>query len=302
MTKEEEKDDDKENPIPTVSPYDVEVTYSSESENTTTTQEKIIERELLKGKRYFGSAAGSLTWMDSPKIKDNLPEGWKHEVVDLAAKAEKRTSRTILKWMRDKPAAVLIDSCHIPGVGEETVDEETGLVEGGDTDHLLVIGSHVYVIDTKFWKRRASYKVGDEGQVLRAGKEFPGGRVNIEKAVHMWFDYIDSETAELLGAVYIDSDDSKDPKNEYNDGWSTSVYRDGNWYQHPWVLLEPKRFTEWLDEQYADQAGYDKETGDEENPEDIRTIDTSIVTQIAVTCVKPYSRADGLINTKALYG
>lgn len=296
MPTNEEDKQPKYPPYPMVSPYDVHIKKSVKSAHTSEKQARIIEAALLKGKRHFGAAAGSLTWMDSPKLKDNLPEGWKHEVVDLAMEAERRTTKTLLEWMKDKPAAVLIDSCHIPGVGKETVDQETGLIEGGDTDHLLVIGPNVYVIDTKFWKRKANYTVSDDGQVLRAGKTFPGGDVNIDKAIHMWFDYIDSDDAELQGAIYIDSDDQYDPKKE---SWSTSVYRNRNWYQNLWFLLEPRRFKEWLDSKYADQADYDVETGEEKDPDKIRTIDTSIITQLAVTCVKPYKRSSGVINTKA---
>jgi hypothetical protein len=36
-----------------------------------------------------------------------------------------------------------------------------------------------------------------------------------------------------------------------------------------------------------------------ESPGEIAFIDPSLIAQVAVTCVKPYNRRDGLINMKA---
>ena len=149
----------------------------------------IVSKALHKGKRHFGVAGASLTWLTSPKKKDLMPEGWKPQVIEEAKLAEQRTSTTIRDWMKDKPAAVLIDSVHIRGIGEENVvDEETGMVEGGDTDHVLIIGGAIFIIDTKNWRKKATYTVGGDGKVLRNNKPFPGGKVRLDNAVHRWFD------------------------------------------------------------------------------------------------------------------
>ena len=259
-------------------------------------QGEIVRKALIAGKRHFGVSAASLTWMKSPQMKGKLPEGWKPEVLDVAVEAENRTTRRLLEWMKDKPAAVLIDSIHIPGHGEETVDEETGLVEGGDTDHILIIGSHVYIIDTKNWKKKGRYTVSDDGSVLRNGKSFPGGHVHSDAATKMWYDYLDSDDAEVVGVVFIDNEDEPDPKTKE---WSTSIFRNTNWWKHYWFLLEESRWKQWFDQKYAEQAAYDQNTGKMESPEEIAFIDPSLIAQIAVTCVKPYNRRDGLINMKA---
>ena len=282
---------------PIVGRDDVRVLPYLECRHVTTRQGRIVEKSLREGKRHFGVSAASLTWMRSPRMRGSLPEGWKPEVVDVAIDAENRTTRTLLDWARDKPAVVVIDSMHIPGVGKEEVDPDTGLIEGGDTDHILVIGSNVYVIDTKCWKKRARYTVGDNGQILRNGKDFPGGNVRINNAVRMWFDYIDSDDAELLGAIDIDNGDEEDPKTHE---WSTSVFRNANWWKYYWFLLEPKRFISWLDEKYADQCGWDKSKGRANNISRVTTINPSIIAQIAVTCIKPYNRRATLINYDAL--
>lgn len=238
-----------------------------------------VQQALEGGRRHFGVAGGSLTWMHSPALKNNLPEGWKPKVLDLAMKAEQNTSKTLLEWMKDKPNVVLIDSMHIRGAGKEVVDPETGLVEAGDTDHIMLIGDYVLIIDTKRWKEKARYTVAENGGVERNGKSFPGSNVHIEKAVHMWFNYIDCQTAEATGLIYINNDDME----------NTNVFRNDQWWKHYWFLLEPKRFKSWMDDKYAELV---------ENGKD-KFIDSNLVAQIAVCCVKPYDPRTGLINMKA---
>jgi hypothetical protein len=283
-------------PVPAIDWRKVTIKPFRSCQHVNDRQGEIVREALVHGKRHFGAAAGSLTWMKSPQMKGKLPEGWRSEVVDVAMGAEKRTTRNLLEWMKNKPAAVLIDSVHIPGVGKEEVNEETGLIEGGDTDHILIIGSHVYVIDTKNWKKKAQYTVGDDGSVLRNGKPFPGGKVHINAATKMWYDYLDSDDAEVVGAIYIDNEDEPDPKTKE---WTTSVFRNKNWWRNYWFLLEERRWRDWIDEKYAEQAGYDKTTGKADDPESVSFIDPSLIAQVAVTCVKPYDRRDGLINMKA---
>lgn len=240
-------------------------------------QGEIIENALQDGKRHFGVAGASLTWMNSPKLKDKLPEGWKAEVLEEATKAEQSTSQILRDWIKDKPNAVLIDSVHIAGVGKEKIDEETGLVDGGDTDHVLIIGDNVYIIDTKNWRKKATYTVGDNGQVMRNNNTFPGGKVHIDNALHMWLNYIESEDCELSGMIFINNDDEE----------TTRVYRDKNWWKHYWFLLEKSRFLDWMNKKYEEL---------DEDQKDF--IDATTVSQIAACCVKPYNRRDGLINTK----
>ena len=50
--------------------------------------------------------------------------------------------------------------------------------DGPDTDHVLIVGSNVFAIDSKRWKSRRKYSVSDKGIVMRSGRSFPGGRVH----------------------------------------------------------------------------------------------------------------------------
>jgi hypothetical protein len=260
-----------------ITDHDVEIREGEPSGTLDENQLDIVSRALHNGKRHFGVAGASLTWMNSPRMKDKLPEGWKPEVLAEATTAEQSTSQILRDWLKDKPNAVLVDSVHIVGAGKEKVDPETGLVEGGDTDHILIIGNNVYVIDTKNWRKKATYTVSDKGEVLRNSKPFPGGKVHMKQALHMWLNYLENDETEIAGMIFINNDDTE----------TTRVYRDKNWWPHFWYLLEKKRFLDWLNEKY------------QEIPDDGKTsIDVYTVAQIAICCVKPYNRRDGLINLK----
>lgn len=255
---------------------DVRIDRYTHATGVTQNQGRIIEKALRSGKRHFGSAGASLTWMNSPRMKKNLPEGWKPEVLDGALKAERDTSEKLLRWISDKPDAVLIDSMHIRGAGKEIVNEETGIIEEGDTDHILIIGNYILVIDTKNWKSKARYEVDEQGHIIRNKKSFPGGNVHMERALRMWLNYIDEPNSEISGAIYINNGDPDE----------TRVFRSREWYKHYYSLLEESRALDWLNDKYENEI----------KPKNNGHINTNLVAQIAVCCVKPYNPLTGLIN------
>ena len=108
-----------------------------------------IAQMLQQGRRYFGSAGASLSHHANNPDYDSE---FKRKLTSSGLEGERSTSKKIREWMRDKPNAVLIDSVHIKGMGTETIDPESGTVDGGDTDHILLIGSLVILIDSKRWK------------------------------------------------------------------------------------------------------------------------------------------------------
>jgi len=242
---------------------------------------KAVEKMLRGGRRYFGSSGASLTHQAyNPDWKGK--SGLKPELVKVGLDAERSTTKILQKWIEDKPNAVLIDSCHIRGWGkEEVVDEELGLIDTGDTDHVLIIGDEVILIDTKRWKSGTdqfprAYTVGDDGKVLRSGKDFPGGGVHMRQAVHMWLEYL-HEDASLTGIVLINAE-------------KTQVFRNRNWYTQIYRLVELARFEELLNEKwnkYIDD--YDK-----------THINTTLVSQVVVSAVKPYDEFSRIISEKGL--
>lgn len=221
-----------------------------------------IAKTLEAGRRYFGSSGASLTHQvfNPAYTSKGLDTG----AAKIGLEGERSTTKFLKDWIKDKPNAVLVDSVHIRGWGKEEVDEETGLIEGGDTDHVLIIGSEVILIDTKRWKKKSNYTVADDGKVLRANKNFAGGAVNATAALHLWLDYL-HHSAKLTSMVVINAEDSV-------------VFRNRNWYQQKYRLVEMDRFKELLDLKY--------EKIDEE---DKNSINSTLVSQVVVGAVKPYN-------------
>lgn len=233
-----------------------------------------ITEMLKKGRRYFGSSAASLSWQAfSPDYKGK--EGMDPLLAKIGLEGERDTTTFLKKWMKDKPNVVLVDSVHIRGWGKEEIDPETGFIDGGDTDHVLLIGSEVILIDTKRWKSKRNYSVGDKGEALRSNKPFPGGNLHMNKAVYMWLHYLDSD-ASITGMVCINSEE-------------VTVFRNRNWYVHAYRLVEIDRFEELLNEKWEVIDDYDK-----------KHINSTLVSQIALNCVKPYDPRNSVFSKDAL--
>lgn len=232
-----------------------------------------VAEMLKKGRRYFGSSAASLSHQAfNPEYAD---KGINPTLAKIGLEGERDTTTVLKRWIKDKPGAVLVDSVHIRGWGEEEVDPETGIIDGGDTDHVLLIGSEVILIDTKRWKKKSNYSVGDNGQALRANKEFPGGNLHMTQAIHLWLDYL-HEDASITGIVVINSED-------------TVVFRNRNWYTKPYRLVEIGRFIELLDEKWKMISDYDK-----------THINSTLVSQVVVGAVKPYDPYTRVFHEGAL--
>lgn len=240
-----------------------------------------IAQMLEKGVRKFGVSAASLSHQAFNK---NYPN---KEIDPLMAKigleGERDTSFMLKKWIEGKEGtqgpknnAVLIESVHIRGWGKEEIDPETGFVDGGDTDHIVVIGSEVILIDTKRWKSKKRYSVSDKGHVLRTDKPFPGGEVHMKRAIFMWLDYLD-ESASLTGIICINTEE-------------INVFRNRNWYQQPYRLVEKDRFIELLDEKYEEISSYDK-----------GHINSTLISQIAVNVVKPYDPREAVFGNSEAF-
>lgn len=232
-----------------------------------------IAEMLKKGRRYFGSSGAALTHQASnPDFRD---KGINTASAKIGLQGERDTTTMLKKWMEDKPSVVLCDSVHIRGWGKEELDEETGIIEGGDTDHVLIIGDEVIIIDSKRWKSKKGYMVGDKGEVLRSRQPFPGGRVNIIRARNMWFDYLD-EDAVITSLVHVNADD-------------ITVIRDRNWFKAEYRLVEKDRFIELLDEKWKLIEDYDKDR-----------INSTIVAQVAISAVKPYDERTRVFSADAM--
>lgn len=223
-----------------------------------------VAEQLKKGRRYFGSSGASMTHQFSSPEYENI-EGLKKEVAKDMLEGERDTTTFLKRWMKDKPNAVLIDSVSVPDWDEEPeLDEEFGIFDGADTDHVLLIGSEVLLIDTKRWKKKKTYTLDDDGTVLMTNKPFAGGKILLKDSIYSWLDYLD-EDASLTGIVCINTEEA-------------TVIRNKNWYTtESFRLVELDRFEELLDEKW-------KMTEDEEKEH----INTTLAAQIIVRCIKPF--------------
>lgn len=227
---------------------------------------------LKKGRNYFGSAGASLTHhVNNPDYDSEF----KRKLVSTGMEGERSTSNVLRKWIADKPTAVLLDSVHIKGFGKEEIDEETGTVEGGDTDHVLIIGSNVILIDTKRWKSRRSYSIGPKGTVLRSNKYFGGGKVRAKQAKFLWKQYLHS-SAKVSSIVCINSE-------------KIFVKMDVNWKKAGFQLRTIEDLTNTLDYRYEKFDDKDKEV-----------INSTLVAQIAMCCIKPFDAYTRVFDMDAI--
>lgn len=239
-----------------------------------------IKKMLEKGVRYFGSSGASLTHQvyDPPPNSEIKPS-----MAKIGLEGERDTTLFLKDWMKDKPNAVLIDSVHInTKYGDEEydddveMDEEAGVMDGKDTDHVLILGNHVILIDTKRWKSKRTYIIDETGQVKRGNASFAGGRLRMSNAIYLWLEYL-HESAILNGIVLVNADEVK-------------VLRTKFWYKQKYRLIEKERMKEFLDKLW------EKEIKDS----DSNIINSTLVAQVAVSAIKPYDNYKKLFNQDSL--
>lgn len=250
---------------------------------------------LTNGRRHFGRPAASLTELNDPKLHGQLPKGWNRNVIDKARIGEETTSAMLLNWITDKPSVILFDSIHIKGE-ETTVDKNTGLIENGDTDHVITCGTHVLIIDSKAWRgsfkdkktgKRVSYVYWNDwhGKVVRFGKDFPGGKVHMKNALYLWNQYLNTPdgNVNINGLIHIVKDDAIISNTELGRKQNNYI-----WNHQKWRLVNKTHFIDTLNKWY------------ESIPDNDKFISTDLTTLISTQCCKPYDPRRGLINMSLL--
>lgn len=226
------------------------------------TQVELTEKMLKNGRRYFGSSGASLTHQVSNPIYKE--KGIDSALAKVGLDGEHKTSRLLLDWMKDKPNVVLIDSIHLKSYGEEEFNEETGTMDGGDTDHCLVIGRFVLIIDSKNWKGKKRYEISDKGEVTRSKKPFPGGKINTIPASKLWAEALSPFGVTISSIVNITSD-------------KVMVTRDRNWWKQPYRLVTLEVLEEFLNDVW------------EKLPQDTKEdINVNLIASIASNAIRPY--------------
>lgn len=225
-------------------------------------QVDIVERMLEDGRRYFGSSGASLTHqISNPAYED---KGIDSGLAKAGLEGEHKTSTLILEWMKDKPNVVLVDSVHLKTYGAETFNEETGTMDGGDTDHVLIIGNYVIVIDSKNWKGKRRYAINDKGEVTRGNNTFAGGKINTVSASKLWSEALKPFRPTISSIVNITSD-------------KVEVTRDRNWWKQPYRLVTLEILGDFLDNVWEKLAESSK-----------GTVNVNLIASIASNALKPY--------------
>lgn len=222
----------------------------------------IVEKMLNGGRRYFGSSGASLTHQISNPIYED--KGIDTGLAKAGLEGEHKTSRLLLDWMKDKDNVVLVDSVHLKSYGEEIFNEDTGTFEGGDTDHVLIIGDLVIIIDSKNWKGRRRYAVREDGEVIRSNKPFSGGKVNTLRASKLWAEALRPHRATVSSIINISSD-------------KVEVTRDKNWWRQSFRLVTLETLEDFLDNVWEKLPERNKET-----------INVNLIASVASNALRPY--------------
>lgn len=206
---------------------------------------KITENFLKDGRRYFGRAATGLqNQLDDPKYKDfNINQ----KLISAGIDGEKKTSKLLRNWMLNKNDVVLIDSITLPLSNfEPEIDGDEGQLDLGDTDHLLIIGDTLVIIDSKNWKAKTNYKFTEEGEILRNNNSFPGNKPRINECKYLWQNYYDDVLIRKVEAYICIS--APEP----------FIQRDRNWWKFGYKLVNQETLIYFLDKLYdsLDDTGF----------------------------------------------
>lgn len=232
-----------------------------------------VYQQLEKGRTYFGSSAAMLSHqISSPDYADKEID--KKKAKEYYQKVVDTTDK-LKAWIKDKPNAVLVDSVKTINWDEEIIDPETKILNSGYIDHMIFMGDEIILLTTKDYGKKKNLTVGDEGQILRAGKEFSGSNIKMSEMVDNWLNYFEIG-ASITGIVYMPGEEN-------------SVFRNKNWFLQSFRIVEDERFIDLLDEKYDSMEDFDKVN-----------VNTSLIAQGIVNCIKPYDEFSRVLNENAI--
>lgn len=183
------------------------------------TDPKELKTLLQEGQKVFGVAAASLTWgIDGNRMIPALEAG---------KEGEKQTASLLNRLAEKHPNVFVFHSLSWPE-------------SSGDTDHIMVAGGHVIVIDSKRWKKARKYSITEGGAIKRGTVAFPQGKVKIGYALRVWRKKLAAQGVKVSGVVTIAQE-------------KVFVVRDKHWYKAPFRLVEYDLLEEFLEEQIQSQ-------------------------------------------------
>lgn len=232
------------------------MTKSSTSEESLEAAEKMYTlsdfKKTYKTQQVYGSPAASLSWGI---------EGAAQGQIDSGIEGEKQVAGILDQFVKSNPSAKVFHSVEWPG-------------SKGDTDHMLIVGDLVIIIDAKRWKSKRKYSVTAKGAILRGTVPFPEGKVKMIPAMKAWNQILPKE-AKVVGVVCIAQHE-------------VFVPYDRNWHTAPYRLVTAEKLVEYL-EGYLDKQN--KHTS-KMNPK--------LLSMVALRVIKPRSRRAEIIKLDAM--
>lgn len=167
---------------------------------------------IRKGERVFGVPGASLSWGVN---------GQTGGVVQVGEQGEVQIGKILAEYAKKHPNVRVFNSIEWPG-------------SKGDTDHMLVCGNQVLIIDAKRWKSQRKYSVTAKGEILRGTVAFPEGKVKILPSIMAWKKELGNQV-KIAGVVCIAQE-------------KTYVSYDANWYKAPFRLVTAEKLEGFLDD------------------------------------------------------
>lgn len=206
---------------------------------------ELVKQALEAGQRHFGVPAANIADSDFVNTKDR------------AGVAEALTSQHILNWIESRQLdnVALIDSVNVPGLHDDK-----------DTDHALIAGSTVVLIDSKAFTPGYYYKLQDRGGNFGGGAKIlkqaiiPGEAIadrrgyaehcylSTDALLGIWRRYLIAE-ANIFGMVYINSDNIR-------------VERNREWFDCPFPVVSRESIYTYLDRLYEHVKREKNEAGE----------------------------------------
>lgn len=212
-----------------------------------------IKNMLKTGTQIFGVPGASLTWGI---------EGSGGGQVTAGGEGEKQVAKELELFASKNPGVKIFHSVQWPG-------------SKGDTDHMLVAGNLVFIIDAKRWKSKRKYSVTPKGAILRGTVPFPEGKVKMIPAMSAWRKTLGSGV-KVTGVVCIAQTE-------------VFVPYDKNWYSAPYRLVVVESLSEFLEKALAKQK-----------PELVKAKNPQLLIDIARKVIKPRDRRAEIINISAM--
>lgn len=228
---------------------------SATEENIPVTEKMYTMDDFKKSyatQKVYGTPAASLSWGI---------EGAAQGQIDSGMEGEKQVAGILDAFVKTVPNAKVFHSVEWPG-------------SKGDTDHMLIIGNLVIIIDAKRWKSKRKYSVTPKGAILRGTVPFPEGKVKMIPAMKAW-DQVLPKEAKVVGVVCIAQQE-------------VFVPYDRNWHTAPYRLVTAEKLVEYLEGYIKKQEKHTLK----QNPK--------LLSLVALRVIKARNRRSEIINLSAM--